>query len=126
MNESLYSSKPLDKEASVVTSQKGCSDELTSEQERQNLVARYQRLMAIVTKYPKKSRERKQIGAEIQELAIRIRLMKTKKKAKGRDLTHYIVDVLKEKMTSFEWKIAVDEAVRRHDEDELIKIQENL
>lgn len=122
--EKIYSSVPVDKKASMVTSQSGCTEELTTEQQRQNLISRYQRLQEEIIKFPKNSPRRKELGQELQELNQRIRVMKSRKK-KG-NLKDYIINILKENMTKYEWKLTVDIAVKRQNEDEIQSIMKGL
>jgi len=57
------------------------------------------------------------MGLELYEINEEIKTLKSHKKV--RDLSNYIIDVLKERMTKFEWDKTVDEAVRRKKEEEV-------
>jgi Ni2+-binding GTPase involved in maturation of urease and hydrogenase len=63
MNEAVYSMLPVNKTAAVVTSQRGCSDKPTVEQQLENLKLRAKQLqMAFIEKSYRNETERQARG----------------------------------------------------------------
>ena len=77
------------------------AEELKPEQERDCLVAKKKSVADELLKYPKKSEERKRLGMLAHDLDDKIRAIRPKSRAKG--IEHYIIDVLKEDMTEFQF-----------------------
>ena len=117
MNDKIYTCIPVGKTAAVVTSQNGCTTELNKEQVRQNLIAKQKQLLSKITSLPKASKERKLLGKDYRCLCNEIGELRDHKK-KCRDLANYILDVVREEKTSYQWKLLVDEAVRRKKKEE--------
>jgi len=109
----IYSCTPINGTASSVTSQGGCTkiDELTPTQERENLVALVKRLQVRIQDLPKNSDARKELGRQIRDANQRISELKDKRY--DRDISQYILDIVKETMPRPQWRRIVDEAVAR-------------
>ena len=88
-----HHSTPVNRTAGLVTSQSGCSDELTPEQIRENLVAKVKKLQEDIKTLT--GGEKKKVGLQIHHLQTEINAIRAKQKG-DRDLSAYIVDVVKE------------------------------
>ena len=82
---------------------------------RANIVTKFQKLQKLVKVLPKNSIERKSIGKELHDLGIY--LNKTKRSG-YRNLTNYIIDVVKEGMTEVQWNSLVEKAKLRKEKAE--------
>ena len=107
----VYGMTPINRTAGLVTGQAGCTDELTLEQERDNLVSILKRLQEEHKRYPKNSLKRKYLGKKIHEIQMQINAIRPKLKAKG--VEHFIIDILREDMTKAQFSILMDRAARR-------------
>lgn len=111
----IYSRTPINKTAALVTSQKDCSNsELTEEQKRVNLVSRYKSLnnkIVLLEKGP----ERKALGKEIAEVCSQINQIRPKKKSPG--VERYVIEILREELTKYQFNRLFDKANKRMKED---------
>ena len=103
----VYTLAPINKTASTVVSQAGCTTEMNTKQKLDVLAARWRYLSKYVTTLPKNSGQRKSIGLELKQIQDRITKLKPKK---VRDLEPYIIDILKARMTTHQWAQVVNEA----------------
>lgn len=110
----VYGMTPINKTAALVTSQSGTEGILTLEQERENLVSHLNCIRSEINSLPKKSKARAKLGLECFETQNQIRAIKAKMKyiSEG-DLSHYIIDIVKEESTTFQWKRLVEKAQKR-------------
>jgi uncharacterized protein YxjI len=107
----IYTRAPINKTAAMVVSQSGCSEELTDAQRRDSLVARWKYLKGRLPQLPKNCDLRKKIGKEM--VAIQNQITELRPRHKVRGLQEYIVDVLKERYTKYQWEQIIEEAERR-------------
>ena len=108
----IYTKNPINKIAAKVVSQIGCTENLTNEQKRANLVEQWKLLQHRISSLPKNSLERKRLGKDFSELGLAISAIRKKKKG-DHDLQHYIVEIVRERMTQNQWCLLMDEAVKR-------------
>ena len=101
MKDSIYGMTPVNKSAALVTSQSGCTTELTDEQRRDNLVQKVKSLVLQASKLPKNSLERKLIGKQIGEINLEINIIRPKKKCIG--VENHFIDVARENLSKFEF-----------------------
>lgn len=113
MSVDIYTCVPINKSTASVVSQSGCTEELTKEQLLENMRAKKKRLMETMLTLPKNSDERKLIGKELHNLNNKLKEVKDSIRARPQDLHHYIIEILKERMTTFQWKLIVDQAIER-------------
>ena len=108
-----YSRTPVNKTSASVTSQSGCaSDEtLTDDQVRENLVARFKSIHDEIVQLPKGSAERKRLGKEQALLQGEISAIRPKHKCPG--VEHYIIEILREELSAFEWNRLMTKASDR-------------
>jgi hypothetical protein len=111
----VYHLDPVDRTAASVVSQKGCSDSLTSEQIRENLVQRTHALKRRMSLMRKNDPDRKKLGAEINETQLAINKIRPKKKAPG--VQSYVMDILREDLSKFKWNSLMTRAVNRMNQD---------
>ena len=113
----IYSRQPVNKTASVVTSQSGCAsdDTLTNEQLRENLVSKLKHLEDEITSTPKGSKRRRELGAKKAELCAMINGLRPSRKCKG--VKDHILDVLREELSAFEFKRILHKASVRAEQD---------
>lgn len=108
----IYSLTPVNGTAAIVTGQAECTDgRLSPKQERENLLAQVKKWEIEISPLMKSGPKRIEIGRKINEYNRRICLLKDA--AKHGDITHIIIDVLKEQMTPFQWESVVKEARKR-------------
>jgi len=107
--EQLFS--PVDKKAAVVTSQRGCTGEYTDEQRRDNLKAHLFSLRSQLDSLPKFSKDRKELGIRIHEIQNEMHAIRPKRRCPG--IEKYILDILREEMTKFEWNRLMERARKR-------------
>jgi len=112
VKDDIYTMAPINRTAGLAVGQSGCDkdDELTSEQLRDNLrikVASLQETLNGIPNIKKNAGVRKTIGKEIHSLNLEINSLKDHT---SRDITHYIVDVVRDQMTRFQWDRVVAEA----------------
>ncbi len=109
----IYSRKPINKTAALVTSQSGCAsdDSLTCEQKRENLVVSVKKLEKKMLLLDKKDPERKRLGQEKHEINIQINKLRPKKRTPG--IERYVIDILRERLSKFEFDKLFSEAARR-------------
>tara|TARA_R110000850_G_C9641881_1_gene433379 strand:+ start:128 stop:523 length:396 start_codon:yes stop_codon:yes gene_type:complete len=106
----VYGLTPINGTASVVTNQKGCTNELTPKQERENLISHVQQVEALLMTLPKGSKERKSLGLKKLDFCNEIRKLNEKmsKFSIGIDGRDAFVDcvfaVMKEQLTDFQYK----------------------
>jgi hypothetical protein len=111
-----YIRHPINKTAATVTSQKGCSkEELTPEQERENLVAKKKALVNELIKCPKNSPERKELARQVTDVEAQIHAIRPKKKAPG--VENYIMDILREDLTKAQFNSLMTRAIKRMQEN---------
>lgn len=108
----LSASLPINKTAALVTGQARCQENLTPEQERQNLVARHKRLSQEISGLPKKHWRRKQLGKEIQECQKAINSIRPKIKGPA-GVANCFVEVCRERMSKVEFHRFMTMATRR-------------
>ena len=107
----IYTKVPINKTAAVVVSQSGCTTELSNEQKRDNLVAKWKVLKNKILDLPKNDPKRKALGKEQRDVALQINAIRPKMKS-DRDITQYIVDIIKKRMTSHQWHKLMNDAVK--------------
>jgi hypothetical protein len=109
----VYGLKPVNKTAALVTGQSGCStdDTLTDEQKRENLVARIKSIHKEIFASKKGSPERKALGIKQFEIQQQIIAFRPKKRSPG--VVRYLLDILKEDLSPFEWDRLMDRANAR-------------
>lgn len=115
----IYARTPINGTAASVVAQAGCAntDEATPEQQRDNLLAIVAKLREELKALPKTKAtagKRKALGKRIATTNLKISKLKGKEQ---RDLTHHIIDVVKEGMTRFQWQRIVEKAQARAEEE---------
>ena len=115
IHDSIYQRAPVNRLAAIVTSCREIDSNLSGWQIRQNLVDKLKKMRAMQPDYAKGGDEYKVLAKEINSVEKQIANMKMGKKFLGVD--SYFVDVVKEKMTRFEFDKILNEAKRRMDED---------
>ena len=101
---------PINGTAARVASQKGCTDKLTTKQERDNLVSHANQLEAELLTLPKKSKKRKELGLKklvvCQEIsAINAKMKKLNIEATGRDeYVDCVFHIMKEQLSPYKYK----------------------
>ena len=114
--ESIYTSDPVDKTAAIVTNQSGCQDQLTKKQKRENLIKRklllQERIVNLKSKNQYSNRVKINYRFELNSIdeELRVKYPRHTKNKHNRDLTNFIVDVVKPKFTKFQWQRIIDEA----------------
>ena len=113
----IFIRTPVNGTAARVVGQQDCviDDNMTIEQECENLRAQVSKWQEEIKELPPKSRARKQIGKEIAAANLRINELKPTK-YKG-DLSSHILDIVKEITPRPQWNRIVEEAIRRMDAD---------
>lgn len=111
MDINIYAMTPANRTAAIVTSQTGCTVELTRDQRLENLRTKVTHLQRVIANMPKDHPKRKAVGIQISKINRQINKLRTA--PRYRDVHRYIVDIVKERYTGFEWKRLVDEAVKR-------------
>lgn len=111
----IYTRTPVNGTAASVVTQAGCAntDKPTPEEERDNLLAVVAWLRKQLEAMPKtkaNAAKRKALGKRISETNLKISELKGKEQV---DLTHIIIDVVKEEMTLFQWNRIVEKAEAR-------------
>jgi len=99
---SIYGCRPVNKTAALVANQSGCSDELTDEQLRDNLVARVKALQELVVLEPKNSMARKLMGQEIKDLNDKINAIRPSK-GQPFGIQQAFIDVAREQLSKHEF-----------------------
>lgn len=116
-HENIYLMQPVNKSSALVVKQSHpASDRLTAEQEIDNLRAKSLKLQSDLSLLPKiksNHRKRKLLGKRISETNRAICDMKGA--SAQRDISHYIIDVVKESMTNFQWNRVFQEARKRQE-----------
>lgn len=123
MIDDIYSRTPINKTAAIVTSQSGCSDEISIEDRRDTLKRSKESLQRELDGLPKNHRYRKEIGGKILQIQQELTLLRKQRKfagAKDRDLNNYIIDVIKESVPSYKFQEWISIA-RARKEDEILK-----
>lgn len=107
----IYTLSPRNKTAALVVSQAGCTSHagLSDDQIRANLVARWKYLHQQITNLPKNSDLRKVYGREQIKIQAQISDLRQKMHF-GRGLSEYICDIVKKRMTKFQWETLVKQA----------------
>ena len=105
----IYSRQPINKTASMVTSQNNCEREefFTKDQHRENLVLKVKAITKKIQSLDKKSKERILLGKELLIINKKINDIRPKKTAAG--VGYFILDVLREEMT----KAALDRIIEK-------------
>lgn len=111
----VYKRHPVNKTAALVSVQKNCCDELSEEQVRQNLVDKVKKIDDLIQGMPKGD-ERKRLGREKNELCQKINSIRAKKKCPG--VEKYVMDILREELSSFQFKRLLHMASERKDKDD--------
>jgi len=111
----IYSSTPVNKTASIVTSQSGCASDgtLSDEQKRANLVYKSKLLVMQINKLPP-GNAKKKLGKQLYEIQNKINKIRPAKKAVG--VERYFIDVARDKLTRFQFDSFMREAVKRLNE----------
>lgn len=107
MNEAVYSMLPINKTAAVVTSQRGCDDKPTVEQQLENLKLRAKQLQtAFIDKSYRNEMERQTMAAEFNSVNSQIKLLReTHQIRKNYDgIESVFIEVAKEVLTPFLYK----------------------
>lgn len=109
--ESIYHRSPVNKSASVVTSQSGCATDgtLSDEQLRENLVEKLKRIEKRILSIPKNSQERKTLGKEKLRLQNKIHEIRPAKKAPG--VENCFIEVCRREFTKVQFDILMAKAV---------------
>ena len=104
MNNEIYGMRPVNKTAGIVTGQSGCAsdDTLTDEQKRENLVAIIKMMDGQLKSLKKGTKERKALSLEYRKICLAINELRPKKKTPG--VENYVIDVLRDELSQFEFK----------------------
>ena len=86
--------------------------QFTPEQMRQNLVEAKKRVAEELATLPKRHPRRRELGLKQHELDMQINAIRPKRRAPSGVESHFI-SVAKEKLTQFQYRQIMDEAVRR-------------
>lgn len=107
----IYSLFPINKQASIVTSQSGCTSHngLSVEQTRENLVSQWKMIQNKIADLPEKHPNRRKLGIQAREIQDKISSIRPKRKF-DRGLNQYILDIVKSRVTKTQWHNLVDEA----------------
>jgi hypothetical protein len=119
----IYTLKPANKTAAMVVDQAGCTSHIgfTLEQKRANIRAQLIMLKRKMSEMSKKDRSRKENGMKIERLQDQLCELSKKYKIKKRgELSGYIVEIVKERMTKFAWENLLKEAEKRRDATEVV------
>ena len=106
----IYARTPVNGTAAAVTSQKGCVDELTPKQERENLISHVKQVESLLLTLPKGSKERNHLGIKKLELCNEIGKLNEKmgRFSRGIDGRAAFVDcvftVMKDQLSDFQYK----------------------
>jgi len=113
--------QPVNKTAALVTSQSGCASDgtLSDEQMRENLVSQIKSIDSKIVLLKKGSKERKLLGKEKARIALVINKIRPSRKCKN--LNDYIIEVLREELTPFQFKSIINKASILADKDRLAK-----
>lgn len=116
----IYSRLPVNKVSAVVTSQSGCSDsdELTIEQQRENLVRLARSIQVRIKELPKSSNERKALGLQLYQVNCKINAIRPKMKGKnvaGITVADMALEILREEIGEFQFRRLIHRASRRLD-----------
>jgi hypothetical protein len=100
----IYALSPVNKTASIVTSQSNCASDntLSDEQKRENLVTKLKALEIELLSHPKGSKRRKLLGLQKIKLTKQVNSIRPKRKCKG--VEAHVLDILKEELTDFQFK----------------------
>ena len=99
-----YNDIPINKTAALVTNQKNCTEgeALTRQQITDNLRDKLKSIEIEILSLPKGSERRAKLGQKKQEIAMQLNLVRPPKQPKG--VANYVVDVIKEEMTGFQYR----------------------
>lgn len=108
----IFGLDPINKTAALVTSQSGCAsdDTLTDEQKRENLVSQSKKLSDQIVRL-EKGAERKSLSRKKAEIDLMINAIRPKKKSPG--VVHYVMDILREDLSKFEFDRLMTKANER-------------
>lgn len=113
--ENIHALRPVDKVASIVTSQSGCADLANAEQERDCIVSRFQQMQSEIKLLPKNSAARKRLGFEIQGMQRDIAALNQKcgdRYKASRKTADYIIHFCRERLTKLEYEKIVFQAAK--------------
>jgi len=108
--DNVYLCNPINGTAARVTSQKGCTVELTPDQERESIVAHVKQIDERIKLLPKSSDKRKKLGLKKFELCEQIKVLNIKRKKIGvgpanrQDFIDCVFDVMKDQLSLFQYK----------------------
>jgi len=134
MSADIYSCTPINGTAARVTSQKGCTTELTPEQERDNILSHLNQLdeqlrIIINNGATKKDPKRKALGLKKFAFQKRLEELKVKLKRIGIsesnrfDFADCVFDTMKEQLSSFQYKRIMNLARDLHARDEEVRLK---
>lgn len=127
MIDDIYTRTPINKTAAIVTSQSGCSDEMSIEDRRDSLKRSRESLQRELDSLTKSHRYRNEIGAKMLQIQQELTLLRKQRKFSGekdRDLNNYIIDVIKEAVPAYKFQEWISMA-RARKEDEILKASKN-
>ena len=108
----IYTKTPINKLAAIVTGQKGVSVGITEEQRRDSLVAKWKSITNQIMDLPKNDPQRKRLGKQQHEISLKINAIRAKMKG-DKSLQHYIITIIRERMTKSQWNDLMEEAIKR-------------
>lgn len=111
-----HSTKGSAKGFSLLNDGENPVDVLSSEEQRESLVKKYQKLLEVRNASTDKD-ERKRLALEIQELMKEFTAIRKKRKSENaKDIRNIFMDVCRERLTKAMFKILMDEANNRQRE----------
>ena len=124
----VYLCEPINGTAARVTSQKGCTTELTPEQERESILDHLNQIEEQIIKLTeggatKKNPKRKELGVKKYEFQCRLSDLNVKLKRIGIgesnrfDFADCVYDTMKEQLSSFQYKRIMNLARELHAKD---------
>ena len=128
MSNNIYSCTPINGTAAKVTSQKGCTTELTPEQERESILDHLNQIENQIIKLTeggatKKDPKRKKLGVRKYEFQCKLSELNVKLKRIGlgesnrMDFYDCVYDTMKEQLSNFQYKRIMNLARELHAKD---------
>ena len=110
MIDDIYSRTPINGTAAIVTNQHGCTDEMTLEQLRENILDRTKQVESLLMSLPKGSKERKKLGLkkfnlcnEIAEINNKLKKRKVTESSRM-DYVDCVFHVMREQIPAFQYR----------------------
>lgn len=127
MIDDIYTRTPINRTAAIVTSQAGCTDEISIDDRRDSLKRSKESMQRELDGLPKKHKYRAELGIKILAIQQELTLLRKQRKfsgAKDRDLNNYIIDVIKEAVPAYKFQEWISMA-RARKEDDILKASKN-